>query len=78
MIIKKKFEIRSENYKNREWQPLNSHECPRQNFSIPYQYNIKQTRDENKIDCLLIPYHILWTNMIRIVWQTVRTVTIKI
>ena len=28
--------------------PFNSHEWPRQNFSLQYQYNIKQTSDENK------------------------------
>ena len=28
--------------------PFNSHEWPRKNFSLQYQYNIKQTSDENK------------------------------
>ena len=28
-------------------QPFISHEWPRQNFSLQYQYNIKQTSDEN-------------------------------
>ena len=28
--------------------PFNSHEWPRQNFSLQYQYNIKQASDENK------------------------------
>ena len=28
---------------------LNSHEWPKQNFSLPYQHNIKQTSDENKV-----------------------------
>ena len=28
--------------------PFNSHEWPRQNFSLQYQYNIDQTSDENK------------------------------
>ena len=28
--------------------PLNSREWPRQNFSLQYQYNIKQKSDENK------------------------------
>ena len=28
--------------------PFNSHEWPRQNFSLQYQYNIKQTSVENK------------------------------
>ena len=27
---------------------LNSHEWPKQNFSLQYQYIIKQTNDENK------------------------------
>ena len=33
-----------------EWdtEPFNSHEWPRQNFSLQYQYNIKQRSDENK------------------------------
>ena len=29
-------------------QPFNSHDWPRKNFSSQYQYNIKQTSDENK------------------------------
>ena len=29
-------------------QPFNSHKWPRQNFPLQYQYNIKQTSDENK------------------------------
>ena len=29
-------------------EPFNSHELPRQNFSIQYQNDIKQTSDENK------------------------------
>ena len=29
-------------------EPFNSHELPRQNFSLQYQNNIKQTSDENK------------------------------
>ena len=28
--------------------PFNSHEWPRQNFSLQYQNNIQQTSDENK------------------------------
>ena len=28
--------------------PFNSHEWPRYNFSLPYQYNIKQVSDENE------------------------------
>ena len=27
--------------------PFNSHKWPRQNFSLQYQYNIKQTSDKN-------------------------------
>ena len=29
-------------------QPFNSHDWPRKNFSLQYQYNIKQTSDENR------------------------------
>ena len=29
-------------------EPLNSHESPRLNFSLHYQYKIMQTSDENK------------------------------
>ena len=29
-------------------QPFNSHERPRQNFSLQYKSNLKQTSDENK------------------------------
>ena len=29
-------------------EPFNSHVLPRQNFSLQYQNNIKQTSDENK------------------------------
>ena len=29
-------------------EPFNSHELPRQNVSLQYQNNIKQTSDENK------------------------------
>ena len=32
----------------RLYKPFHSHEWPRQNFSFQYQYNINQTRDENK------------------------------
>ena len=28
--------------------PFNSHEWPKQNFSLQYQYNINQISDENK------------------------------
>ena len=31
-----------------ELKPFNSHERPRQNFSLQYQYNINQMSDENK------------------------------
>ena len=45
--------------------------------------NIKQRGDENKKkyqlrDYLLIQYQILWANIIRIVWQTVRRITNEI
>ena len=64
-------------------QILNSHEWPRQNFPLQYHYNIKQTGDENKEkyilgDHKLIQYWILRTNIIRIVWQTVRRITDEI
>ena len=60
--------------------PLNSHEWPRQNFSLQYQYNIKQTSDENKEkyqlgDYKLIQYQIRKTNITRTVRQTVRRIT---
>ena len=29
-------------------EPLNCHKWPIQNFSLQYQYNIKQTSDENR------------------------------
>ena len=56
---------------------INSHEWPKQNFSLQYQYNIKQTSDENIEkyqlgDYKLIQYQILQTNVMRAVWQTVR------
>ena len=55
-------------------------EWPRQNFSLQYQYNINQISDENKEkyqfeDNELIQYQILWTNITRIVWLTVRRIT---
>ena len=45
-------------------------------FSLQYQYNIKQTRKENREkdqlgDCKFIQYQILQTNIVRTVWQTV-------
>ena len=63
--------------------PLNSHEWPRQNFSLQYQYNIKQTSDENKEkyqlgDYKLIQSQILQTNITRTVWQTVGRITSEI
>ena len=56
-----------------------SYERPRQNFSLWYQYNIKQTSDENKEkyqsgDYKLIQWQILQTNITRTVWQTVRRI----
>ena len=53
---------------------LNSNEWPRQNFSLQYQYNIKQTSDENKEkyqlgDYKLIQYQIIQTNITRTVWE---------
>ena len=52
-------------------------------ISIQYQYNIKQTSDENKEkyqlgDYKLIQYQILQTNITRTVWQTVRRITDEI
>ena len=48
--------------------PFNSHEWPRQNFSLQYQCNVKNTSDENKEkyqvgDYMLIQYQILQTNI---------------
>ena len=67
-----------------EWdtEPFNSHEWPRQNFPLQYQYNISQRSDENrekyKLREKLIQYQILQTNIMRIVWQTVRRITDEI
>ena len=52
---------------------LFSQEWPRQNFSLQYQYNIKQTSNENNEkyklgDYKLIQYQILHANITRIVW----------
>ena len=52
----------------------------RLNFSLQYQYNIKQTSDENKEKYWsrtykLIQYQILQTNITRTVWQTVERIT---
>ena len=64
-------------------QSFNSHKWPRLNFSLWYQYNIKQTSDENKEkyklrEYKLIQYQILQTNITRTVWQTVRRITNEI
>ena len=53
------------------FQPLNTRQWSRQNFSLQYQYNIRQTSDENKEkyqlgDYLLIQYQILKIHIIRI------------
>ena len=52
-------------------------------ISIQYQYNIKQTSDENKEkyqlgDYKLIQYQIFQTNITRTVWQIVRRITDEI
>ena len=52
-------------------------------ISMQYQYNIKQTSDENKEkyqlgDYKLIQYQILQTNITRTVWETVRRITNEI
>ena len=62
---------------------LYSHEWPRQNFLLQYQYNIKQTSDENKEkyqlgDYKIIQYQILHTNITRTVWEIVRRITNEI
>ena len=49
------------------------------NFSLQYQYNIKQISDEKKEkyqfgDNQLIQHSILWTNIITVVWLTVRRI----
>ena len=56
---------------------LYTHEWPRQNFSLQYQNNIKQTSDENEEmyqlgDVLDNP---IPTNIIRIEWHTVKVIT---
>ena len=50
---------------------------------LQYQYNIKQTRGENKEkyqsgDHKLIQYQILQTTIIRTVWETLRRITNEI
>ena len=59
----------------------------RENFSLQYQYNTKQTGDENIEkyplgDYYLIQYQILWTNSehtlfkeLNNIWETVRGIT---
>ena len=52
-------------------------------LTVQYQYNIKQTSNENKEkyqlgNYKLIPYQILQTNITRTVWQTVRRITNEI
>ena len=37
-------------------EPFNSHKWPRQNFSLLYQYNIKQASDEDKETYILEDY----------------------
>ena len=49
------------------------------NFSLQYQYNIKQISDENKEkyqfgDNQLIQHSILWTNIITVAWLTVKRI----
>ena len=57
---------------------FNSYQWPRQNFSIQ-QHTINQISDENKVKYQfgdkLIQYQILWTNILIIVWLTVRRIT---
>ena len=72
-------------YPGSSWNDLTlySHEWPRQNFLLQYQYNIKQTSDENKEkyqlgDYKIIQYQILQTNIPRTVWEIVRRITNEI
>ena len=65
------------------FQPGNSHEWPSQNFSLQYQYNVKQTSDEKEEkyqlgDYKFIQSQILQTNITRTVWQTERRITNEI
>ena len=58
---------------------LKPHRWPTRNFQ--YHFNIKLTGDENiekyqSRDCYLIQYQILWNNIVRIVRQTVRSLSI--
>ena len=62
---------------------FNSYEWPRENFSLQYQYNIKQTGNENKEryhsrNYKLIQNKILQMNITRTVQETVRRITNKI
>ena len=54
-----------------------SHEWPRYNFFIQYQYNIEQTSDKNKEKYQLIQYQNLRTNIIRIVGHAVRRLLMR-
>ena len=68
---------------NAGFNPFNSHEWLRQNFSLQYQYFAKQTSNEYKENIkqgifVLIQKKIFQTNIIRIVWQTVRRITYEI
>ena len=72
-------------YPGSSWNDLTlySHEWPRQNFLLQYQYNIKQTSDENKEkyqlgDYKIIQYQILHINITRTVWEIVRRITNEI
>ena len=56
------------------YEPFNSQEWPRKNFSLHYQYSIKQTTAEYKENI----NGGLWSNIIRIVWEAVRRITSKI
>ena len=65
--------------------PSLTHAWPRQNFSLQYQYNIKGKSDEKKAkksifwgDYQLIQYQIIQSNIMRIVWLTVRRITDEI
>ena len=65
--------------------PSLTHAWPRQNFSLQYQYNIKGKSDERKVknqfflwDYQLIQYQIIQSNIMRIVWPTVRRITNEI
>ena len=70
------------------FQPCNSHEWPSQNFSLQYQYNVKQTSDEKEEkyqlgDYKFIQTQILQTNkntlhITRTVWKTERRITNEI